>query len=140
MARRARKDTATDGLEPTGVSAIRGNGYDAEKTLSYIERLENLDGERVTAHMEYMSICKRIGEDKSAVLEDAKGEGFEKKSLKAKVKERALRRKAEAVREDLEGDTQNNFDLLSKALGDFADTGLGAAALAKTGNGADAHA
>lgn len=136
----AKRVKATDGKEPTGVEAIRGNGYDPEKTASFVERIENLDGERETAHMEYMSVCKRIAKDKAEVLNEAKDMGFEKKSLKAKIKERALRRKMESVREDLEGETQDNFDLLSKALGEFGDSPLGQAALAKAGNGSTAHA
>lgn len=129
--------------EGHGVAAIRGNGYSAEATTGFIERLENLDGERETAHMEYMQVCKRIAEDRNEVLNEAKDAGFKKKTLKAAVKKRALERKIENIRADMEQEDADDYDQVLQALGELGDTPLGAAALSKASgapNGAAASA
>ena len=51
--------------------------------------------------------------------------------LKAKVKEHLTREKLVAIRDGLEADDRSEFDKLTEALGPFAETPLGAAALDK---------
>lgn len=55
--------------------------------------------------------------------------GISKKLLKTKIKERSLYRKADKLTHELEADELNEYEMLSAKLGDFASTGLGAAAL-----------
>lgn len=135
MAKRAK---ATDGGEPTGVEAIRGNGFDPEKVKSFKQRIENLYGDMATAQSEYMTECKVIRGDIKEVLDEAKGEGIPKKEFKKVIEACRLANKIENIRNDLEGDEQDNYDLLMTAIGGLADLPLGQAAIAA--NGAAAHA
>lgn len=105
------------------------NGYNAERVKECVERIENLERDRLSAHGSYMEEAKRIAEDKTAVYEEAKTAwNIPKKALKAVVKARATERKLEAIRGDLDGDIQDSFDAIRLALGDLNDTPLGAAA------------
>lgn len=137
LARRAKAEKATDGGEPTGVEAIRGNGFDPTMTAEFLDRIMNLHGDLATEQSKYMLECKTIRGDMAVVYDEAKDKGIPKKALKAAVKKRILERKIENIREDFEGDDLDNYDLVLQALGDLGDTPLGAAALAKTGNGAE---
>ncbi len=58
-------------------------------------------------------------------------QGISKKLLKAKIKERDLERKIDGIIEDFEDDERNEYQMLTEKLGEFANTPLGAAALAK---------
>lgn len=140
MARRAKKDMAADGGEHTGTEALRGNGFDAVIVTDLVDRILNLHGDLSAARIDYMNVCKPIHHDINAVLDEGRDKGVPRKAIKAAVKKRILERKIENIRDDLEGDDLDNYDLVLKALGDLADTPLGNAVLANTGNGTDAHA
>jgi len=115
------------------------NGFDPEKTKSYVGRVENLHKDLQTERGKYMATCKAIREDIKVVFAEAKDEGFPNKSLKAVVKARELERKANAQRDDLgDLDLQDKFDMIRHALGDLADTPLGKAATVKNGMHASA--
>lgn len=53
------------------------NGVDGARLLSYIERYENIEGER-----------KSLGQDLKELLEEAESNGFDKKAIKEIVKRR----------------------------------------------------
>lgn len=136
MARRAK---AADGGEATGTEALRGNGFDSEIVSNLVDRILSLHADLGAARIDYMNECKPIHHDINAVLDEGRDKGVPRKAIKAAVKKRILERKIENIRDDLEGDDLDNYDLVLKALGDLADTPLGRAAT-KNGNGADAHA
>ncbi len=120
---------------------MRGNGYDPEKTASFVERVENLNARKESLHMDYMRECATIAEDIGEVLDEAKAAGLKKKSIKAVVKRHALERKIENIRDDMEPEDADDYDQVLQALGEFGDSPLGAAALAKAPkNGTEAHA
>lgn len=124
-----------------GVSAIRGNGFDPEKVKSYVSRIQNLHGDLKSRQSEYMTDCKVIRGDIKEVLDEAKDEGIPKKELRRLIKRLELEEKIEDIRNELEGDEVDNYDLLCDALGKFGDSPLGQAALAKASkNGAAATA
>jgi hypothetical protein len=54
-----------------------------------------------------------------------------KKLLRTKIKERELKAKAAKLTKDLQEDERSEYQMLSEKLGEFADTPLGAAALAR---------
>lgn len=111
-------------------AAQHGNGYDPERTRQCVDRIEALDRKKEAAHMAYMAECAVFAEDKKAVYDEAKDAwGIPKRALKAVIKVRATERKLEAMRDDLEADDQDSFDQIRHALGDLAETPLGAAAL-----------
>lgn len=134
MAKQAKTETDGSG------SAVRSNGYDPEQVKSFVSRVENLEQEVELLKVDFKE--KTIGplkEDIKQVVEEAEQAGIPKKELKAVLKRRAAHRKAEAIREKLKSYEQTNFDNLRLALGDLSELPLGAAALSKAGNGADAR-
>lgn len=128
MAKRAKKEKEA-GEDGAGVSAFRGNGFDPAIAQGFVQRVENLHSNLATEKSEFMTRCKVIHSDIKEVMTEAKNAGIPKKALKNVVKHRALLNKAEDVRNDLEGEDQDSFDQLLHALGSFAETGLGEAAL-----------
>lgn len=131
MAKKAKAES-----EGHGVAAIRGNGYDPEKVKGYVSRIQNLHADLASRQSEYMTDCKVIRGDIKEVLDEAKDAGIPKKELRRVIRRLELEGKIEDLRDELEGDEQDNYDLLLDALGKFSDTPLGGAALAKTKNGA----
>lgn len=130
MARRVKKDKEPEpGADGNGVSAFRGNGFDPEIAKKFVDRLENLNNDMAAEKGEFMARCKVIHADYKEVLTEAKNAGIPKKPLKSLVKQRKLERDIEDIRTDLEGDDQDSFDQLVLALGKFAETDLGAAAM-----------
>jgi uncharacterized protein (UPF0335 family) len=109
--------------------AATGNGFKPEVVEGYVSRIENMFGQIATEKGESMQRCKVLHGDIKEIYKEAKAEGIPKKALKAVVHARQLDRDRENVREDLEGEDQDNFDLLCNALGMLKDTPLGQAAL-----------
>jgi len=136
MAKRAKRD---DG---EGVKALRGAGYDSDMVRSYVERIETLQEEIDEKMQAAKDECQPLREDIGGVKTEAHEAGIPRKELNAKLQERRLRRKADAVRGMLTDEQAENFDQLSKALGDFDSTELGKAAArraAATEDRATAH-
>jgi hypothetical protein len=64
------------------------------------------------------------------VYDEAAERGVPKRGLRCAVKKRLLERKIEDIRENLEGDDLDSYDMVLQALGDFGELPLGQAALA----------
>lgn len=105
------------------------NGYDTGLAGEFIERIQNLHGDLESERGSYMAACKKIREDIKEVLAEAESEGFDKKVIKAIVKEIELFEKIKRLPDGFDMDTQSQYEALSSALGAFADTALGQAAL-----------
>jgi uncharacterized protein (UPF0335 family) len=105
------------------------NGFDPALLKGYVERIDNLKDEMASAKGSYMKTARECRDAINDVLTEAKDKGIPKKELKAVLKARDYTRKADAAREDLEGDAQDTFDAIAHALGLFADTPLGQAAM-----------
>lgn len=132
MGRRKKMDVE----EPIAAPRPAGsNGFNPEKTKAYVERVERLNDDITSIMLTALSKCKEVHGDIKIVYDEAKDtDGIPKKALKKVVKARQLEAKARKVREDLEGDEQDSFDMIRHALGDLAELPLGAAVLAKTGH------
>jgi uncharacterized protein (UPF0335 family) len=127
----ARKKTDTD----NGAKQARpaGNGFDSAKVQSYTDRIESLHADIASIMSAAMNECKSVHGDIKLVYDEAKAEaGIPKKALKKVIQVRALERKAEQKREELEGDDLETFDQIRHALGDLADLPLGKAALQRS--------
>ncbi len=79
----------------------------------------------------YMTKCKRIREVMAGDYDTAADKGVSKKLLKVIIAERKDERTIAARRANLEQDEVSEFDMLCEKLGDYANTPLGGAALAK---------
>ena len=111
------------------------NGFDSDIVHSFVEKLEgfldDLESERGT----YMARCKAIRESMKSAYDDAGEAGIPKRELKAVIKRRGLEARIEKIKDDLEDDQAQTYDMLLEALGDFGGTPLGQAALGKAANG-----
>ena len=85
----------------------------ADRLRSLVERIERLMKER-----------KSIANDITDIFAEAQGAGFDKKALRAIIKERSEDAATRREREEL-------MDVYRSALGMLSDTELGAAAMAK---------
>jgi predicted KAP-like P-loop ATPase len=78
-----------------------------------------------------MTKCKRIREVLGTHEDTASNRGISKKLLRTIIKERAFERKINDLHDILEPDEQSELEMLTEKLGDFANTPLGGAAIAK---------
>jgi hypothetical protein len=83
-----------------------------------------------------MGRCKRVRDLMDADYDTATDRGVRKKLLKRIIKMRELERKIVSQAADLEPDERSEMEMLLDKLGDFANTPLGAAAVAAS-SGAD---
>lgn len=123
---------AKNGNGDAGEPGIGHNGL-GDKGKSYVERIEALMDELDAQREAFKSAAKEYRDDIKEIVEEAKGAGISAKSLKAVIKARALSRKADAARDALGAVDRDTFDNIRLALGDLADTPLGAAATVAAG-------
>ena len=117
--------------------AIPSNGYPKGKVTDYVKRFENVEEEIASAKGVFMRKCAKLRKDQADILDEAKSNGIPRKALRKVLKARRLERDAEAVREDLETEEQDQFDLLRHALGDLDDDKVVNMALARAKKRAD---
>jgi uncharacterized protein (UPF0335 family) len=115
--RRNKRDTADETEAPPATP----NTFAPEEVEKAVNRIENLGGELDTEKSEYMLRCKDIRSDMKDVYDEAKEQGITKSVLKAKIKERALRKKVANCRNNLEAEQIDMFDQVSSALKDIYD-------------------
>lgn len=102
----------------------------ASEAASFVDKFEALEARIATEKAKYMLACKAIRTEQKDLLDDAKGQGVGKGIVKAIHKARVLTAKAKAAMDALEDpDDRDYADEIRKALGDFADLPLGAAAV-----------
>lgn len=113
--------------------ATTSGTFDASKVPSYVERVEDVQSQIDEIMEDAREKCAPLREDIEAIKKEAHEEfSIPRRELNAKISERKLRRKADAVRGRLSPEQQDNFDIMSKSLGELADTPLGRAALDKS--------
>lgn len=105
------------------------NSISASEEASYVEAIEEIRKELLTEKSVYMSKCKAIRQKEKEVLEDAKGQGGNPKSIKGAVKRREMERKLAAHDASFEDDDAARYEAILKALSGMEDTPLGQAAL-----------
>lgn len=105
------------------------NRATADEAASFVDEHERLETEIAREKAEFMNRCKKYRDEQKENLDDAKSQGVAKGLVKDLVKTRALEAKVKAIRDGLDDDQAAFFVDIRKALGDFADTGLGAAAV-----------
>jgi hypothetical protein len=121
-------------------SPAAANEPTAEHVQEAVAALEKVDADLLDARLAYMKQCKDLRKIKADEYDSASNRGISKRLLKKKIKQRDLERKIDGLTEDLEDDERSEYQMLSEKLGEFADTPLGAAALARAdGNGTQAR-
>lgn len=112
----AKSAKGTDG-KPTGAEALRGNGFDPEKTRSFVERIEELQAEIDDIMAKAKDEAAPLREDIGEVKKEAHESGLPRKELNAAISKRRLLKKAEAIRANLSEEQQDNLDKIEQALG-----------------------
>lgn len=109
----------------------KSNAYDPEVLKLFVGELERHQMQLESYKGEHMQRCKTVRGHMSDVYDRASDAGIPKRMLKARMKASELEQKAKAVRDNLEEEERDDYDMIRDALGDFADSPLGAASLQK---------
>lgn len=123
----AKAKNGTDGEGP-------GTGHNSasltEKGRDFITRIEHLEGQ-IDDEMQHFKdeMIAPLKADVKQIYDDAKSAGLTKKSVKAIVAARKKERQVGMARAALDIADQSAFDRIRNALGDYAETELGRAAL-----------
>lgn len=96
---------------------------------SFVDQYEQYEREIDALKIEHMNKVRKVREKQSDLLDDAKSQGVSKKIVKTLAAVRKLEAKAKDQMEEMEADDKAFALDIRKALGDFADMPLGAAAV-----------
>lgn len=107
------------------------NGFDKAKTERFVKEIERHFETLATYAGEHRQRCKTVREDISSVYDLAKDAGVPKRELRAVIKERALLKQIDGLREALDDEQAETFDQIKFALGMLSDLPLGEATLAR---------
>src|SRR5262245_56261344 len=107
------------------------NGFDGEALEKYLTQIDSADDELVALKMEHMRACKAPRQRIRNVMAQAKTAGLNMNALKAVISKHRAERKVDQTIAELEADDRADFEAMKAALGEFADTPLGQAALKK---------
>lgn len=106
------------------------NGFDPADVERRVSAFENVQGDIDQIMADARAECQPHRDDLKQIKKDAAEQGhIPKKVFAAKLRERRLKRQADAIRKKLDMADQGTFDQLSSALGELRDLPLGEAAL-----------
>lgn len=119
----------------------KSNGYDLSVVSEVISRHEELDRECESIMGKARKECQSRRADQKELLQEAEdAHGISKKVLRAELKIRRQERKLEKAKSEIDDEIVDDVLHLHDALGEYASTPLGAAAVSKAGaNGAQAQ-
>jgi len=105
------------------------NEFDPDVLREIVKKYDELNEELASEKGAFMKRARTIGDRRKNLLVEAKQRGIPTGILTKTLKVRDHIHKAQGIRDDLEPDDQHQFDTMAKALGGFADTPLGEAAM-----------
>lgn len=112
-----------------GADGEREEHVEMQLVPEYVDRVENLQDQIDDIMQAAKDKAAPLREDIGNVKKEAHDRtGVSRKVFNAKLQERRLRTKADGVREGLSSEHQDEFDQVSKTLGDLDGTPLGQAA------------
>lgn len=106
------------------------NGFEPAKR--WVTEIEKHHETLATYQGEYMARCRGVRESISGCYDAAKEAGIPPKELRPVIKERALLKKIEGIRDGLEEEQVETYDQIKHALGMLQDLPLGAVALKRS--------
>lgn len=107
------------------------------KSAPFLARVENVLDQLDTLKARYMNEAKGLRADIKQIYDDAKDADVPTRALKGLVKWRQLAKKQDAIADTIAEDEVSEYELLVEALGDYASTELGQAALDLAGGEED---
>jgi len=106
------------------------NSATPEEASSYVDKYEEFEAEIEAIKIRNMNEVRAVKTKQKELLDEAKGVGTAKGTIKAVVKARKYEAKAKDILADLEGDERDTAVAIRRALGDdFSTLPLGAAAV-----------
>jgi uncharacterized protein (UPF0335 family) len=108
-----------------------GNGFDREVLGDIVNRIEDQLEELLKLRSDYMLQCKGPRGRIKSIYAEAKEHGIPRKELRLVVEERESSRRLAARFAELEADEQAQVEMIREALGPFANTPLGQAAISR---------
>jgi hypothetical protein len=113
------------------------NGYDPEEVKGFLDEIEHEQDELDALKIDHLNACKGPRGKIKKVLKAVKDAEIDVEAFKVAVKKRLADRKHLKRVEELEADSANAYEMIQAALGAFADTPLGEAALRRARGGDD---
>ena len=107
------------------------NGINGDQLKGYLEEIDSADDKLLQLKAEHMAACKGPRKRIKETMGEAKRDGVNMASFRTIVAAHRAERKIEERIAALEADDKADFESMQQALGDYGDTPLGAAALAK---------
>lgn len=135
MARKAKTET-----EGHGVSALRGNGYDADKVKGFVSEIEEAQDEIDQIMADAKDDCVKHREAIADIKKAAQDAGLPRKELNMAIAKRRAMRRIDAMRGKLSAEQRDNFDQIENALGMYRELPLMGAALAAAARNGSAGA
>ncbi|TIS37539.1 hypothetical protein [Mesorhizobium sp.] len=109
------------------------NRASAEEAGSFVDKYDELEAKIASERSAFMLRCKKIRDEQKELLDDAKSQGVSKKVVRTIAEARKLEAKAKDKMDSLEDDDKAFAVDIRAALGDYAGSPLGAAAVSATG-------
>lgn len=107
-----------------------GDNSRSDKGKAFVSRIETIETQiEREAKLFKADVIAPLKSDVKDIYDEVEAAGLTKKSIRAVVKARRLKRQADAARAKLDIADQDNFDNIRLALGDLAELPLGKAAL-----------
>ena len=112
---------------------MSGNTIDADEVRRAVADIEGMLAELLSLRGAYMAQCKGVRERIKAAKDEAADNGIPRKALNIELKRRELERKIDGLMADADEDDADLAQQIREALGDFANSPLGLAALGESG-------
>lgn len=107
------------------------NGIDSAIARKYVGAIQAKFGEMLSERGAYMATCKAIRQDIKDLKVAANDEGLATRPLNLLLKEMDLEAKLTRLKNAAEQDVVDMADMIREALGEFADSPLGNAAVTR---------
>jgi hypothetical protein len=108
-----------------------GNGFTGQQLDKYIKEIDQADDELIELKIDHMNACKGPRGRIREVMKEAREAVDNIAAFRALVAKHRAERKIEARIAEMEADDRDDYEAMQDALGAFADTDLGKAALRK---------
>ena len=109
----------------------QGNGFDGQAITGYLNRIDEADDELESLRGDYMNQCKGPRGTIKLVKQEARDAGLNMNAFNEVLTLHREARAAEKRKGELEPEDIDDLEAMQEALGPFAETELGAAAIAK---------
>ncbi len=109
------------------------NEIDSAEAQGVVGQIENCLAELLSLRGSYMADCKRVREQIKGIKEEAVEAGIPRKALNLELKRRDFEKRIASLMQSADEDDAALADQIRAALGDFADSPLGKAALGESG-------